>query len=103
MPETRLEVDVAWRAGAAPDAAVRRRVAEELRAIAWELTQLQALVHDAHQATGLRHAYLVPRMELRLPLFDLGLRYRVVLQQLDRPRVVLQSEAGRTLAEVRFV
>lgn len=98
-----LEMDVAWRPGGPTDPVVRRRVADELRAIAWELTQLQALVHDAHQATGLSHAWLVPKMELRLPLYDLGLRYRVVIQQLDKPRVVLHDEEGRCVADVRLL
>ena len=98
-----LHLDLAWQSGAPADATVRRRVAEELRGIAWELTQLQALLHDAHQATGLAHAWLVPKMEVRLPLYDVGLRYRVVIQQVDRPRVVLLDEDGRRIADVRLV
>ena len=98
-----LHVDLAWQPAAPADPRVRRRVAEEIRGIAWELTQMQALVHDAHQATGLAHAWLVPKMELRLPLYDLGLRYRVVIQQVDRPRVVLLDEDGKRIADVRLV
>ena len=98
-----LHLDVAWQSGAPADPRVRRRVADELHGIAWELTQLQALLHDAHQATGLAHAWLVPKMEVRLPLYDLGLRYRLVLQQVDRPKVVLLDEDGKRIADVRLL
>lgn len=101
MPQTML-VDVAWRSAAPADPTVRRRLVEEVHAIAWELTQIQALVADADQVTGLAHAFLVPRMELRLPLFDVGRRFRVLVQHLDRPLVTIVDEDGERVADVRM-
>lgn len=103
MAETALHLDVLWKAGAPRHATVRKRVVEELRSIAWELTQMQALVHDAHQATGYLRGWLSPRMELRLPLYDIGLRYRIVIEEMEPPAVSLVDDAGRHVADVRLV
>jgi len=85
------------------DANVRRRVHDEVLAIAWTISELQALVHEAHQRTGLAHAYLAPRLELRLPIFDAGLRYRIVLSQLDEPAAHILDEDGKRVADVRLL
>jgi hypothetical protein len=97
-------LQIAWRRGMAPtEAFQRRRVHDEVLAIAWTISELQALVHDAHQRTDLSHAYLSPRLELRLPIFDAGLRYRIVLSQQDEPGVHLMDEDGKRVADVRLV
>lgn len=96
-------MDVRWRREAPADEALRRRVAAELREVAWSLSQLQLLLHEAHQATGAQHAFLLPRMEARLPLFDLGVRYRIVLSNVNEPRLALVDEQGVCVADVRLV
>lgn len=99
----RLHVDIAWRSAAPADAALRRRVWEELCAISWDVSQMQALVHDAQQATGLQHAWLVPKMELRLPIYDHGVRYRLVIAHAETPTVWLVDESGKRIADVRLL
>ena len=96
-------MELAWRRGAPEDDVLRRRVLEEVRVIAWTLSEMQAMLHEAHQRTGLSHAYLAPRLELRLPIFDVGLRYRLVLMNLDEPRVGLFDEDGKRIADVRLL
>lgn len=81
----------------------RRRVHDEVTAIAWTISELQALVHEAHQRTDLAHAYLAPRLEMRLPIFDAGLRYKIVLSHADEPGVHLLDEDGKRVADVRIL
>jgi hypothetical protein len=85
------------------DPAQRRRVHDEVAAIAWTLSELQAMLHDAHQRIDFSHPYLSPRVELKLPIFDAGLRYRIVLSQLDEPAAHLLDEDGRRVADVRLL
>ena len=61
------------------------------------------MVHEAQQRNALQHAYLAPRIELRLPIFDVGLRYKVVLSQVDGPGAHLVDEDGKRVAEVRLL
>jgi hypothetical protein len=98
-----LDVDVRWRREAPDDERLRARIVRELHEVAWSLSQLQLLLHDAHQATGAQHAFLLPRMEARLPLFDLGRRYRVVLSHVNEPRLALVDEEGKCIADVKVV
>lgn len=100
MPRPTLDATLRWRAGVPYDDKLRRRVEAEVRAIAWSLSQLQALVHEAHAMTGLQHAYLLPRMEVRLPIYDEGLRLRVIITLLERPGVGLFDGEGRKVADV---
>lgn len=97
-----LMVDVRWRPGAPSDPAVRRRVAEEIRHVSWALSQMEAMLFDAHQAVGIAHAYLLPRLELRLPLYDLGLRYKLVYTCHEKIVITLVDEKGKRVADVRL-
>ncbi|MFA5860789.1 MAG: hypothetical protein WDA16_03750 [Candidatus Thermoplasmatota archaeon] len=103
MTESSLDLSVRWRKGAPADDRVRRRIVEELRDLSWSLSQLQLLLHDAHQTAGAQHAFLLPRIEARLPIFDAGLRYRLVLTQLDEPRLALMDEDGQKVADITIV
>jgi hypothetical protein len=102
VPET-LHVELAWRRGAPADPRLRHRALEEVRAISWNLSELQAMLADAHQRTGLTHAYLLPSLELKLPIYDVGARWKVILSRLDTERIVLADEDGRPVADVRLV
>lgn len=103
MLEPPVQVTLVWRSLAAPEPRIRVRVAEEVRGLAWSLSQMEALLHDAHRATGLEHAFLMPRIELKLPLYDVGRRYRIVLTYVEKARICLVDEDGRKLADVRLL
>lgn len=96
-------VTFAWRSLAAPEPRIRVRVAEEVRGLAWTLSQMEALLHDAHRAAALEHAFLMPRIELRLPIYDVGRRYRIVLTYVEKPRIALVDEDDRKLADIILV
>jgi hypothetical protein len=96
-------VTLVWKSLVAVDPLIRTRVAEEVRGLAWTLSQMEALLHDAHRATALEHAFLMPRIELKLPLYDLGRRYRIVLTYMEKARIALMDEDGRKLADVRLL
>lgn len=98
-----LQVTLAWRSLAATDSRIRSRVTEEVRGLAWTLSQMEALLHDAHRAAGHEHAFLMPRIELKLPLYDVGRRYRLVLTYVERARISLVDEDDRKLADVTLV
>ena len=98
-PKT-LAVRAAWRPAAPSDERVRARIMEELEQASWTLSQMEALLYDAHQLAGVHHAWLLPRLEMRLPLYDLGLRYRLVYTCLDRTRLAVEDDRGRRVADV---
>lgn len=82
------------------DDALRDRLTQEIEHAAYALNEMEALLYDAHRATGLTHAWLAPSMELRLPLFDMGRRFRITLTRLDRTRIGVLDEEGRRVADV---
>lgn len=45
----------------------------------------------------------MPRIELRLPLYDARCRLRIVFTHIDVPRIHLADEAGKRLADVLVV
>lgn len=100
MLEPPAQAVLTWRSLAATDPHIRARVTEEVRTLSWTLSQMEALLHDAHRVTALEHAFLMPRIVLKLPLYDLGKRYRVVLSHLEKTRITVQDEDGRKLADV---
>jgi hypothetical protein len=98
-----IQVRLQWRAAVDVPAETRERIARELAGITWELSQAEALLHDAMRVAGHERAYLMPRIELRLPLYEDGRRLRIVFSHIDSPRIHLVDEEGKRLADVVIV
>jgi len=98
-----IQVRVEWRADASVTAPERARVMQELADLAWELSQSEALLTDVMRVAGHDRAYLMPRIELRLPLYDAGRRFRIVFSHVEMARIHLVDEAGKQLADVTLV
>ncbi|HUR68564.1 MAG TPA: hypothetical protein VM370_04900 [Candidatus Thermoplasmatota archaeon] len=98
-----IQVRLQWRSGIGLEAPLRERVARELAGLSWELSQMEALLHDAMRVSGHERAYLMPRLELRLPLYDAGRRLRVVFSHIDAPRIHIADEEGKRMADVTLV
>lgn len=95
-----IQVKLQWRPAAAIPSETRERVARELHGLAWELTQSEALLADVVRVAGHERAYLMPRIELRLPLYDEKRRLRIVFSHIDAARIHLVDEEGKRLADV---
>lgn len=98
LPATKVRLH--WRPDAPTDLRLRTRLREECESIAWPLSQMEALLHDAHRSTGLEHPWLLPRIELRLPLYDMERRFRVVLTYIESTRISVVDEKGARVADV---
>jgi len=95
-----IQVRLQWRSSVDLRADLRVRIAAELNALSWELNQAEALLQDAMRVAGHERAYLMPRIELRLPLFDAQRRLRIVFSHIDAARIHLVDEEGKRLADV---
>lgn len=95
-----IQVRLHWRSGAHVPAETRERILDELHALAWELTQAEALLADAVRVAGHDRAYLMPRIELRLPLYAEKRRLRIAFTHVDTARIHLVDEEGKRLADV---
>lgn len=93
-----VRVRTRWRLK--PDPALRERIETELQACAWALSEMEALLLDAHRSTALTHAWLAPCLEMRLPLFDMGRRFRIVMSRHDKTRIGIIDEDGRKVVDV---
>lgn len=98
-----IQVRLNWRPGVAVPAEIRTHVANELLGLGWELTQGEALLQDAVRLAGHDRAWLMPRLELRLPLYDAQRRFRIVFSHIDAARIHLVDEEGKRLADVVIV
>lgn len=96
-----VHVHVIWSARIAEP--LRARLAHELRQAAWALSETEALLRDAHRATDLSHAYMQPRIELRLPLYEAGRRFKIVFSRPDEMRIELFDERGARLACIKLL
>ena len=94
-----IQVRLQWRPNPLPSE-LRERVAQELETLSWELTQAEALLTDVMRVAGHERAYLMPRIELRLPLYDERRRLRIVFSHIDAARIHLVDEEGKRLADV---
>lgn len=97
-----LDTRLRWTPAAPDDAALRRRVEAEVREVSWTLSQLQALLHEASLVAS-PHAYLLPRMEVRLPLYDAGVRYRIRIEHVEGPKVTVVDGDGARVADVVLI
>lgn len=95
-----VKIRIRWRAEV-PEA-LRDRIERELESASWCLSELEALLLDAHRVTGMTHAWLAPSFDVRLPLFDAGRRLRLAMTRLDTTRLALLDEDGHRLADVRL-
>ena len=98
-----IQVRLAWRSGSTVSPEIRERIASELETMAWELSQAEALLQDVVRVAGHERAYLMPRIEFRLPLYDEQRRLRIVFSQIDTARIHLVDEDGKRLADVVLV
>lgn len=97
-----IQVRVQWRAAAEVPLAIRKRVDRELATLAWELSQAEALLHDAARLASGPRAFLMPRIELRLPLYEERRRLRIVFTHVEKPEIAIADEAGKRLADIRL-
>lgn len=95
-----VQVRLSWRSAVTLDDSLKDRLTNEVEQISWTLSQMEALVDEAHRLTGMEHAYLLPRLELRLPLYDVGKRYRLSLSYVEKRRITLLDDQGRAVADV---
>ncbi len=93
-------VNVRWRTRLAP--ALEARVIQELEGASWSMSEMEALLHDAHRATGLNHAWMAPSLVLRMPLFDMGRRFKIQMSRHDKSHIVLLDEDDKKLADVNL-
>lgn len=98
-----IHVRLAWRPGVSLPDAVRERVCREIECLSWELNQTEALLNDLHRVAGQERAWLMPRIELRVPLYDMNRRFRLSFSHIDKTRIVLVDEDAKKLADVTLV
>lgn len=98
-----IQVRLQWRTGVDIPPETRERVTREIDTLAWELSQTEALLHDAMRVAGQTRAYLMPRIELRLPLYDAGRRLRIVFTNIDMPRIHVVDEDGKRMADLTIL
>lgn len=98
----KLGIHLAWRDSAPVSEAVRERITREVHDVSWTLNQMETLVFDAHQLAGAHQAWLLPRLELKLPLYDVRRRYKLVCTCLDRCEWHIEDARGRRVADVRL-
>lgn len=98
-----ITIRLAWRPGVQLAAPLRERILQEIDALSWELSQTEALLCDLHRVAGHERAWLMPRIELRVPLFDENRRFRLAFSHLEKTRILLVDEEGKRLADVTLV
>lgn len=98
-----LRAVVTWRPGVTLAPALRERVTRELEDLSWEISQAEALLHDAVRVAGHDRAWLMPRIELRLPLFEENRRFRLLFSHVEKARILLVDEDAKRLADVVIV
>lgn len=98
-----VEVAVEWKATNEVPDRVRRKVNRLLRTLAPVLNEYEASLYDMTNLASNGLDYLMPKIELNLPLYEEKVHFRVRMTRLDLTKIHLETKDGEPVAEVFLV
>lgn len=97
-----LAVTVEWWADDRVPARLQRKVARLVEEIAPQLNEMEAALDDLHRLASNGYEWLMPKIEVTLPLYEEGEVFRLRLLRLEETQMVLETRQGEAVAEVRL-
>lgn len=95
-----LEVTVEWWANADVPERVRRKATRLLKSMAPVLNEYEAHLYDMANLASNGLDYLMPKIELNLPLYEERTAFRIRMVRLDATQIFLETKRGDAVAEV---
>lgn len=93
---------VEWLPGARVGPALRRKVERLLGSLTPVLSEFEADLDGASRRAACGYAWLLPRFELTLPLYEDQAVFRLRMTRLDEPEMLVVTRNGRAVARVRL-
>lgn len=97
-----VEVTVEWWANADVPERVRRKVTRLLKSLGPVLNEYEAQLYDMTNLASNGLDYLMPKIELNLPLYEDRVAFRVRMVRLDATQIFLETKRGDAVAEVHL-
>lgn len=100
MATPALVLTVDWWSGEKVPLRVRRKVDRLLADLAPQLNEMEAHLYDLHVLASNGLDWLMPKIELTVPLYEDGMVFRLRLMRLEETQMVLETRKGEAVAEV---
>ena len=95
-----LEVTVDWWANADVSDRVRRKVNRLVKSLGPVLNEYEASLFDMTNLASNGLDYLMPKIELNLPLYEEKVAFRIRMIRLDATQIFIETKKGDAVAEV---
>lgn len=93
-------MNVEWLAEDKVPVRVRGKLEALLAEIAPQLNEFEAHLWDLHGLASNGLDWLMPKIELNVPIFEEGLTFRLRLVRLDETQIFLETRKGEPVAEI---
>lgn len=100
MATSGLALSVDWWSADKVPLRVQRKVDRLLQEIAPQLNEFEALLYDMHAKASNGLDWLMPKIELTIPVYEDGMVFRLRLLRLDETQMILETRKGEAVAEV---
>ncbi|HVL49315.1 MAG TPA: hypothetical protein VM889_12210 [Candidatus Thermoplasmatota archaeon] len=85
-----------------PNERVRKKVESMLAEIAPLLNEYEASLYDMSNLASNGLDYLMPKIELNIPLYEERVSFRLRMIRLDQTQIFLETKKGDAIAEIRL-
>ena len=100
MATSGLALTVDWWSRDKVPLRVRRKVERMLQACAPQINEFEAHLYDMHVRASNGLDWLMPKIELTVPVYEEGMVFRLRLLRLEETQMVLETRKGEAVAEV---
>jgi hypothetical protein len=98
-----VEVTIDWKPTADVPDRIRRKVNRLVRSLGPVLNEYEANLFDMTNLASNGLDYLMPKIELSLPLYEENCAFRVRMTRVDLTRIFLETKDGEPVAEVFLI
>lgn len=97
-----LAVTVEWWARAKVEPRVRRKLERILRELAPVLNEYEAHLFDMTNLAANGLDWLMPKIEVNLPLYEERVAFRLRMIRLDTTQMFIETKKGEAVAEIHL-
>lgn len=100
MPAQGIVVTVDWWEGSRVPRKLRTKVADLVQALAPQINEFEACLHELERLASNGHEFLMPKIELTIPVYEEGAVFRLRMVRLDTTQMILETRKGEAVGEV---
>ena len=95
-----LELTINWWTNADVTDRVKRKVTKLVKTLAPVLNEYEAALFDMSNLASNGLDYLMPKIELNVPVYEEKTAFRIRMMRLDATQIFLETKKGDAVAEI---